>query len=78
MANYIDKNSIVISKDTAQKMGGLVILPLDEYRKLCQRAVPAYYLKGKEAKKLDKLVEKGLSEYRAGKCKSIKSLADLD
>jgi len=32
---------------------------LKEYQKLCERAVPTYYLKGKEAKKLDKLVEEG-------------------
>ncbi len=56
----------------------MVILPLREYKKLCERVVPAYYLEGKEAKKLDKLVEEGLKEFRAGKCKTVKSLADLD
>ena len=57
---------------------GVVILPLEEYQKLCKRAVPTYYLSGKEAEELDKLVEEGLREYREGKCKSIESLADLD
>lgn len=56
----------------------MVILPLREYKKLCQRAVPTYQLHGKEAEELDKLVEEGLREYKAGKCKTIKSLADLD
>ena len=40
--------------------------------------VPTFYLKGKEAEKLDKLVKEGLKEYQEGKCKTIKSLADLD
>ena len=72
------KNLIIISKEEIQKKGGIVILSLREYRKLCERAVPTYYLKGKEAEKLDKLVEEGLREYRKGRCKTIKSLADLD
>jgi len=71
-------NTITIPKVKIEKEGGVVILPLKEYQKLCEMAVPTYYLKGKAAKNLDKLVEKGLKEYRAGKCKTIKSLADLD
>lgn len=67
MANQIAKNSITISKRTIREKGGVVILPLREYEKLCQRAVPTYYLKGKEAKELDRLVEEGLSEYERGK-----------
>ncbi|MBU2109501.1 hypothetical protein KKB71_00890 [Patescibacteria group bacterium] len=70
--------TITVSKEKIKKQGGVVILPLGEYQKLCERAVPAYYLKGKEAEELDKLVETGLKEYRQGKCKTIKSLADLD
>jgi hypothetical protein len=72
------KNSIIISKEEIQKKGGIVILSLREYRKLCERAALTYYLKGKEAEELDKLVEEGLREYRKGRCKTIKSLADLD
>ena len=71
-------NTITITKEKIKNEGGVVILPLKEYQKLCEMAVPTYYLKGKAAKDLDKLVEKGLKEYRAGKCKTIKSLADLD
>ncbi len=70
--------SINISREKIKNEGGMVILPLREYKKLCERVVPAYYLEGKEAKKLDKLVEEGLKEFRAGKCKTVKSLADLD
>jgi len=78
MANRSGKNSITISRETIEKRRGIVILPLREYRKLCERAVPTYYLKGKVARKLDKLVEEGLRDWRGGKCKVIKSLADLD
>jgi len=70
------QKKIVLTPDLIK--GGVVILPLKEYQKLYKRAVPTYYLSGKEAKELDKLVEEGLREYREGKCKSIESLADLD
>ena len=53
-------------------------MPLREYEKLCKRAVPTYYLKGKKAEELDKLVEEGLKAHRLGKTKKIKSLGDLD
>jgi hypothetical protein len=69
---------ITIPKTKIEKEKGVVILPLKEYQKLCQMAVPTYYLEGKEAKELDKLVEEGLRDYKKGKCKAIKSLADLD
>lgn len=69
---------ITISKKQIQKQGGVVVLPLKEYQKLREQALPTYYLKGKEAKALDILVEKGLRGYQDGKYKTIKSLADLD
>ncbi len=56
----------------------VVILSLKEYHKLCKASFPTYQLKGKAATNLDKLVKEGMKEYRAGKCKTIKSLADLD
>lgn len=42
------------------------------------KAVPTYYLKGRAATKLDKLVGRGLKDYRTGKTKTIKSLADFN
>ena len=78
MIERVNKNLITIPRREVSKKGGIVILPLREYKKLCEKAVPTYYLEGKEAEKLDKLVEEGLKEYRNGKCKTIKSLADLD
>ena len=71
-------NVITIPKKKIKEEGGVVILSLEEYRKLTQEAVPTYYLKGKAAEKLDKLVEDGLKEYRASKTKTLKSLADLN
>lgn len=70
--------NITISKAKIEKEKGVVLLPLREYERLLKSAVPTYYLTGKEAKKLDKLVDEGLREYRAGKTRKIKSLADLD
>lgn len=78
MANTIVKDSITISRNSAQKAGGFVILPIKQYEKLREQAIPTYYLAGKEAKDLDRLVGDGLNEYHAGKCKKIKSLSDLD
>ncbi|TSC80185.1 MAG: hypothetical protein G01um101429_229 [Parcubacteria group bacterium Gr01-1014_29] len=66
-------NTITISKNEIKK-GGVVILPLKEYQKLREQAVPTYYLQGKEAKELDTLVEEGLKEYYDGKTTSAKSL----
>ena len=77
MANQTSQN-ITISKKNILKEKGVVILPLKEYQKLCERAVPTYYLREKEAEKLDRLVEEGLKEYKEGRCRRIKSLADLD
>lgn len=76
--NRINKNSITISRETVQKKGGIVILPLREYERLYQRTAPTYYLKGKKAKELDKLVKEGLKDHNLGKTRKIKSLADLD
>lgn len=78
MGNKISNNSIVVSKRTVRREGGLVILPLREYEELREKAAPTYYLGEKEAEELDKLVEEGLEDYKKGKCKIIKSLRDLD
>jgi len=40
--------------------------------------VPEYYLTGKAARDLDKLVASGLREHQEGKTRKIRSLADLD
>ena len=40
--------------------------------------MPVYQLHGKAAERLDQEVREAIAEYRAGKTKKIKSLADLD
>jgi len=75
MAN---NNLITIPKKAVEKRGGFVILSLKEYEKLREETMPTYHLSGKKAKELDKLIREGKREYKAGKCKEIKSLADLD
>lgn len=70
-------NTITIPKNLI-KNDDLVIIPRKEYEKMKAQMIPTFYLKGKEADKLDKLVKDGLKDYRDGKCKTIKSLADLD
>jgi len=37
--NNQDNNTITISKEFILKMGGVVILPLEEYNKLCEKAL---------------------------------------
>jgi hypothetical protein len=71
-------SSITIQKVKIEKEKGVVVLPILEYKKLLQQSIPTHYLYGKDAEKLDRLVEEGLKEYKAGKTKKIKSLSDLD
>ena len=67
-------NTITIPKIKINKEGGVVILSLREYQKLCETAVPTYYLKGKEAEKLDRLAEEGMREYETGETINATSL----
>ncbi len=73
----VSKKVITIPQTTINREGGIVILPLREYRKLCNQTVPVYYLQNKKADKLDILIKEGLTAYHRGKCKKIKSLSDL-
>lgn len=69
--------SITIQRKTVEQRGGVVVLPIAEYKKLLSRYVPTYYLSGKAAGRLDRLVENGLHGYRLGKTRKIRSLRDL-
>ena len=71
-------STITLSKSEITEKDGIVILSLKEYRKICERVVPEYYLTGKAAEEADKLVKEGLVDYREGRTKKIKSLADLE
>ncbi len=70
-------STISLSKKQIQKSGGVVVLPIEEYRRLSERAVPEYYLTGKAARDLDKLVKEGLRDYESGKGRNIQSLSDV-
>ena len=67
-------STINISKAKIEEQKGVVVLPLKEYQKLLEQAVPTYYLKGKEARDLDRLVNRGLKEYESGKTIEADSL----
>lgn len=69
-------NSVKISKKKVRKEGGVVILPLTEYQRLLEKAVPTYYLSGKNATELDDLVTEGLAEYRSGKAVHASSVKE--
>ena len=73
-----DMANVAISKNKIKVEGDRVVMSLREYRDLLKKSAPTYYLKGKAAERLDKLVEEGLREYKNGKTKVLKSLADLD
>ena len=70
--------TISIQKSKINRTGGVVILPLKEYQRLKELAVPTYYLKGKAATDLDRLVDRGLMAHQKGKTKILRSLTDLD
>ena len=72
----IIKDNIIIRKETVQKNGGVVVLSLKEYEDLRRQAAPTYYLTGKEAEAVDKLVEQGLKDYRKGKYIEAPSLEE--
>ena len=76
MANTIVKDSITISRDSVKKAGGFVILPIKQYERLREQVIPTYYLTGKKAKDLDKLVEDGLKEYEKGETISASSMGE--
>ncbi len=69
---------VAISKAKVERTGGMVVLPVKEYDRLVAAAVPTYYLSGKAATDLDKLVAQGLQAHREGKTRKLRSLADLD
>ncbi len=68
--------TITVRKEAIEKQNGMVILPLKEYERLLARAVPTYYLTGKAADRVDKLVEDGLRAHREGKTKTASSISD--
>ena len=74
--NLYVKDAVMVSKEEVQKKGGVVVLSLEEYRKLLEQIVPTYQLYGKEAEELDALVEEGMREYEAGKTVEASSITE--
>ena len=73
---YYPRMAITVSKAEVKKKGGVVILPLKEYKRLVERAVPEYYLTGKAAERLDKLIKGGLRAHREGRTVLASSISD--
>ena len=69
---------ITTSRAAVEKQGGVVVLPVKEYKRLLAASVPEYFLTGRAATRLDKLVAEGLRAHREGKTRRLRSLADLD
>ena len=67
--------AITISKNLI-KNDDLVIIPRKEYESMKAQMAPTFYLKGKEAGKLDKMIESGLREYKRGETISANSLRE--
>jgi len=61
MANQTSKNSITISRETVQKRGGMVILPLEEYERMKED------LEMIRSKKLPKEIERARREAKERK-----------
>ena len=68
---------ITLKGGEIKKEKGMVILPVAEYEALIRKSIPTIRLYGKEARKLDRLVDEGIKEYARGKTRKIKSLSDL-
>ncbi|MDP3764391.1 MAG: hypothetical protein Q8Q95_02100 [bacterium] len=69
-------SSVTISKNKIKIEGDKVVMTLKEYHKLLEKSATVYYLKGKQALRLDKLVEDGLKEYHEGKTITAPSLKE--
>lgn len=68
-------STITLSKQKILREKGIVILPITEYRRLQERAIPEHFLTDKAARDLDKLVEEGSREHELGlttKASSVK------
>ncbi|MBI5400496.1 MAG: hypothetical protein HZB12_00035 [Candidatus Yonathbacteria bacterium] len=65
-------NTITIPRGLI-KNDDLVVLPRREYESMKARMFPIFFLKGKNAKSLDKRVSGGLTEYRKGKTETLES-----
>ena len=64
---YFSRSTSLIKNDD------LVVLSRREYESMKSRMLPVFFLKGKNAKDLDKRVAEGLKEYHQGKTETMES-----
>ena len=69
-------NIITIPKRMAEN-DDLIVMPRKEYEHMKTRMFPEVYLSGRKAERLDRRVGKALLDFRQGKTKKVKSLAEL-
>ena len=69
--------TIAILKKSQIQNDDVVLIPRREYEMLKGNHIPTVFLKGKNARKLDRRVNASLREYRQGKTKILHSLRDL-
>jgi len=74
MVKVLENQIISIPQKALKK--GVVLLDLEEYKKMQTRGIPTFYLEGKESEELDKLVEEGLKEYERGETVDAPSLKE--
>lgn len=70
-------STISLQKKQIDRSGGVVVLTLEEYERLREHSIPTYYLRGEKARLLDSAVDFALREYRNGKTRKIRTLADI-
>ena len=72
----MNMTAITIGKEEIMRKMGVVVLPVKEYERLLAKQVPEYFLTGKAARDLDKLVEEGLRDYATGKTTTASSIEE--
>jgi len=76
MVYSIPMTTATLLKKASAKDEGIVVLSLREYDRLLATHVPDYYLTGKAATDLDKLVEEGLREHAEGETITASSISE--
>jgi|AntAceMinimDraft_16_1070373.scaffolds.fasta_scaffold04937_5 hypothetical protein len=74
MVKILENQIVKIPQKALKK--GVVLLDLEEYKKMQTREIPTFNLEGKEAEELDKLVDEGLKEYERGETIEASSLRE--
>jgi len=74
MIKVLESQIVKIPQESLKK--GVVILGIEEYRKMRKAAIPTCYLAGRAAKDIDELVEYGLEEHEKGKTIKASSMGE--